>query len=72
MDEFAAAFGINDTGPAKYGQVLGSHRLLQTELDKDVGHIHSIAFFQKCDDALTKFVINGPQNEYRFSKFSIV
>lgn len=72
VNEFAAALGINDAGSTQNSQMLRCYGLLQSEFDKNVGHIHSIAFFQKCDDALAQFVIDGPQDKHRFSKFGIV
>jgi hypothetical protein len=62
MNEFAVAFGFDDTGTAQNGQMLGGYRLLEPELYIKFGDCQLFMLVQDPHNLLSEFVIQGPEN----------
>lgn len=71
-NELAVADGIDETGFAKDGQVLGSYRLFKAELYIDLGNRHFPILVNQLHDLLPKLVINGSEDQRSLLKLDYI
>ena len=62
VDKLAISFGLDDTRSAEDSEVLGSHRLFESQLNVKFSDCQLLMFVQDAYDLLPEFVIQGPED----------